>query len=164
MLFLATSSAGFEAPSAAINTPNASIWPASIIRGVVAEKPGGRPLRSTRIGPSKSSIRWAVTLNSLALPAINRQVCAVERDLEIRATRADRERIAEIGPLQAANVLDFDQIFAVGRGREIESRVFAQLSVAVVVVVEIEREDGQAVGDELGSGRVGLDDVARLAQ
>ena len=56
-------------PGSASMTPSASSWPASIKSGVVTRNPGGTSAMSTRIGPSKPSIRSADTLNSLALPA-----------------------------------------------------------------------------------------------
>ena len=61
--------------------------------------PAASPLISTRIGPSKSSIRCAVTLNSLAAAGIHREVGAVERDLEVGAAMADRRAcIGSRGP------------------------------------------------------------------
>ena len=69
LLALAAAAAGGAAPASASMTPSASSWPASITSGVVTRNPGGTPAISTRIGPSKPSIRWAETLNSLAPPA-----------------------------------------------------------------------------------------------
>ena len=60
---------GALAPDSASMTPKASSWPSSMTSGVVTRNPGGAPPISTRIGPSKPSIRCAATLNSLALPA-----------------------------------------------------------------------------------------------
>ena len=77
---------------------------------------------------------------------------------------ADRQRVAVLGPAESAHVFDLDHIFAVGRRGEEQSRVLAELAMGIVVVFVVEREDGQAVGDELRSRRMRLDDVARLAE
>ena len=91
-------------------------------------------------------------------------VGTVQGHREIGLLCADRQRVAEIGPLESAHVLDLEQILAVGRRGEEQARVLAELAVGIVVVFIIEREDRQSVGDELGSRRMRLDDVARLAE
>ena len=64
----------------------------------MAEKPGGRPSISTRIGPSKPSIRFAETLNSRALPGADRGLRRLSVTWKSGWLRADVRVYLKSGP------------------------------------------------------------------
>src|SRR5579863_3026596 len=70
--------------------------------------------------------------------------------------QAVRKRISA-QPLHIANG---DDVFAVGRGGEVEQGILAGAGPAVVIAV-VEVRDGQTVGRELGAGRIELHLVYR---
>src|SRR5438874_160367 len=61
-----------------------------------------------------------------------------------------------------ARVGDANQVRAIRRRGKEKAGIGAELTLTIIVISIIERESGQAVGDEFGSWRMGLDDVSRF--
>ena len=89
---------------------------------------------------------------------------AADADLEIRLTRSDRKRVLEVAALKSAHIADPCQILAIRRGGEGELGVAAQPALAFVIVLIVDRESRQSVGDLRFALGQGLDNVGRLAK
>ena len=155
---------GTDAVDSASITPKASSWPASITSGVVTRNPAGTPVISMRIGPLEAVDALRGHLEFTGAAGSHHRVGAGEYDLEVRPACTNGKYIPQPGALEPAHVLDLDHIVAVGRGREEQTRVLAELSVGIIVILIKQRKDRQSVGDELRSGRMRGHDVARLAE
>ncbi len=94
----------------------------------------------------------------------DRRLSTMDDDLEVGPPRPDREGVLVLLALEPADVTDPDQVVAVVRRGEGQPRIGPQLPPAVVVVLEVEIEDRQAIRNQVGSRRIRLDDVARLAE
>src|ERR1051326_7681042 len=100
----------------------------------------------------------------LAAAGVDGGVGAVEGDFEVGFGFADDEAVGKAFTTMATGVRDTYKVGAVGRRGEEEKGVGAELALAVIVIGVIDGEDGQAVGEELGAGRVGFDDVGGLVE
>ena len=125
----------------------------------------GRKLADVHADRSFEAVQsFGRDLEFLGASGIDPGICAGQCDLEIGALRTNRQRIAVIRTAEAAHVLELDQIFAVGRRGKVQSRVFAELAMGIVVVLVVNRKHRQAIGDELCTWRMRLNDVTRFPE
>src|SRR5947209_4780770 len=97
-----------------------------------------------------------------AAASVDSRISAVESDFEIGLGLANDETVGKALAAVAAGVSDANEIGAIGRRGEKEAGVGAKFALTVIIVGVIEREDRQAIGNEFGSGWMGLDDVSRF--
>ena len=88
---------------------------------------------------------------------------ASEVDREVALSRANVQGVFVVLALQPAHVGDPYEVFSICGGGEGQLGVPAEAPVALVVVLVVDRDGGQAVGDRLDSPGKGLDDVGVLA-
>ena len=99
----------------------------------------------------------------LSAACAEREVLGRQRHFEVWLRPADRQLVLEIIAGETADIGHANEVRPVARRDERQPRIFAQLSLAIVVVGKVQREDGQAVVRKLRTNGVRNHDVARLA-
>jgi len=92
----------------------------------------------------------------LAAAGVHGFVLVDDLHLEIGPRLAHGELVFVVVAAEAADVGDADQVVALGRGRERNARIAAQLACVIIIVFVVECVLRQAVGDERFAGLVRL--------